>query len=74
MITNIIKYFGSKSGLSRQLGVDRSAVSQWIKRGAIPAAQAVKIEILSCGTFKTVEILNNWAIESALINAEQLSD
>ena len=60
---DIIKFFGSKSKLANALGVERSAVTQWIRRNAIPATRAVQIEQLSCGYFKTLDIMAGWIEE-----------
>lgn len=52
----LISWAGGKSQLARVIGVSRSAVSQWIKRGYIPAHNAVAIERFSLGKFKAVEM------------------
>jgi DNA-binding transcriptional regulator YdaS (Cro superfamily) len=60
MRMDIVRFFGSKSKLALALGVERSAVTQWIRRNAIPATRAVQIEQLSCGRFKALEVMAYW--------------
>lgn len=43
-IDMVIRHYGSQRNLARALCVTEGAVSQWVKAGAFPAAQAVKIE------------------------------
>lgn len=57
---DIIAFFGSKSKLAAALQVERSAVTQWLRRNAIPAQRAVEIEQLSCGRFKALEVMAGW--------------
>lgn len=57
---DIIAFFGTKSKLAAALGVERSAVTQWIRRNSLPAQRAVEIEQLSCGYFKTLEVMAGW--------------
>jgi DNA-binding transcriptional regulator YdaS (Cro superfamily) len=40
----VIKHFGSQRKMARALIVTEGAVSQWIKSGWFPAAQAIRIE------------------------------
>jgi DNA-binding transcriptional regulator YdaS (Cro superfamily) len=56
MLEQIIEWFGSKANMARALGVDRSAVTQWVKDGGLPAARAVEVERLSGGRFKAVDL------------------
>ena len=51
----IIEHFGSKAELAKALGVDRAAVSWWLRNG-LPAGRAVEIERASNGKFKAVDI------------------
>ena len=60
MRMDIVRFFGSKSKLALALGVERSAVTQWIRRNAIPATRAVQIEQLSCGRFNALQIMAGW--------------
>jgi DNA-binding transcriptional regulator YdaS (Cro superfamily) len=46
--------------LASALQVERSAVTQWLRRNAIPAQRAVEIEQLSCGRFKALEVMAGW--------------
>jgi DNA-binding transcriptional regulator YdaS (Cro superfamily) len=52
----LVSWAGSKSQLARLVGVSRAAVSQWIRRGYIPAPNAVVIERYSLGKFKAVDM------------------
>ena len=56
VLSEAIAWAGGKSALARRVGVTRSAVSHWIKRGRVPAESALKIERLSCGLFKAVDL------------------
>jgi DNA-binding transcriptional regulator YdaS (Cro superfamily) len=60
MRQDIIMFFGSKSKMALALGVQRSAVTQWIRRNSLPSIRAVQIEQLSCGRFKTLETMVGW--------------
>jgi DNA-binding transcriptional regulator YdaS (Cro superfamily) len=53
---DLVAYFGSQSKMAMELDVSRSAVSHWRERGVIPAAHAIKIEIITEGEFKAVEL------------------
>lgn len=53
---DLIAHFGSQSKLAQELDVSRSAVSHWRERGVIPAAHAIKIEIITDGEFKAVDL------------------
>lgn len=55
-LEKIIDWFGSQSEMARKLQVDRSAVSQWVNAGKVPAMRAIQIESLSNGLFKAVDI------------------
>lgn len=56
MLQEIVNWFGSQANLARALGVDRAAVSHWVKRGWLPPKRAVMIELLSGGKFKAVDL------------------
>ena len=60
MRQDIINFFGSKSKMALALGVQRSAVTQWIRRNSLPSIRAVQIEQLSCGHFRTLEVMVGW--------------
>lgn len=51
----VIEYFGGKAKLACALGVERAAVSWWLRNG-LPANRAVQIERLTNGEFKAVDI------------------
>lgn len=51
----IIEHFGSRSALARALGVERAAVTQWLRFG-LPPARAIEIERLTGGLFKATDI------------------
>jgi DNA-binding transcriptional regulator YdaS (Cro superfamily) len=57
IFAQMVAHFGCQSDLARQLNVTRSAVSQWRRRKRIPPAHAVKIEMLSDGEFKAVDLV-----------------
>lgn len=57
MLKDVIEWFGSQSNMARGLGVDRSAVSQWVKDGHLPAARALEVERLSGGRFKALDLI-----------------
>jgi DNA-binding transcriptional regulator YdaS (Cro superfamily) len=50
-------HFGTQVEMARALGVSRSAVSHWVRRGSIPAERAIAIEILTAGEFKAVDLI-----------------
>lgn len=47
-----IDYYGTAAELSRQVGVSKSAVSQWKKKGVVPSGVAYKIESMTGGALK----------------------
>jgi DNA-binding transcriptional regulator YdaS (Cro superfamily) len=51
----IISHFGTQAALARALGVSRVAVTLWKTEG-IPSHQAIKIERITGGKFKAVDI------------------
>lgn len=51
----IIEHFGSRAELARALGVERAAVTQWLRFG-LPSARAIEIERLTNGLFKATDI------------------
>lgn len=53
---DVIEYFGGKSALARVMGVDKAAVSQWVRYG-LPPARAIEIEKLTDGKIKAVDIV-----------------
>jgi DNA-binding transcriptional regulator YdaS (Cro superfamily) len=57
VFAQMIAHFGCQSDLARELNVTRSAISQWRRRKRIPPAHAVKIERLSDGEFKAVDLV-----------------
>lgn len=52
----IIEHFGGKARLAEALGVERSAVSLWLRHG-LPPYRAIEIETLSDGKFKAADIV-----------------
>jgi DNA-binding transcriptional regulator YdaS (Cro superfamily) len=55
---NVFKWFGGKKRTADAVGVTPAAVSQWIEWGYIPPANALKIELLTQGQFKAVDLIN----------------
>ena len=56
-LAQVIEWFGSHANMARALGVDRSAVTQWVKADGLPATRAVEVEKLSGGRFKAVDLV-----------------
>jgi DNA-binding transcriptional regulator YdaS (Cro superfamily) len=52
----VIEFFGSKSAMAKALGVDKAAVSQWLRYG-LPPARAIEIEKMTNGEIKAVDIV-----------------
>jgi len=57
LFADLIKHFKTQSNMAQTLGVHRSAVSHWIKRGGIPAEHAIAIEMTTEGKFKAVDLV-----------------
>jgi DNA-binding transcriptional regulator YdaS (Cro superfamily) len=57
MFVELTLHFGTQVKMARELGVSRSAVSHWIRRGSIPAERAIAIEIATQGQFKAVDLV-----------------
>lgn len=55
-IKSLVAHFGSKSEICRQLGIERQNITQW-ERCGIPPIQAVKLEMITNGKFKAVDLL-----------------
>jgi len=62
IIERVIEHFGSRAKLARLLGVDRSALTQWVRDDAFPPKRAIQIEELSEGKFKAKAIIVEWWI------------
>ena len=56
IIDRILNRFGNKAALAEALGVSRAAVTQWGCDG-VPPAQAIKIELLTDGDIKAIDII-----------------
>ena len=56
-LKRLVGFFGSQVAIAEILGVTESAVSQWISTGGLPAKRAVKIEMLTKGEFKAINIV-----------------
>jgi hypothetical protein len=59
MIDDLLDHFGSQYRMAKELGVDRGAVSQWVKNHAIPPQRLIQLERLTEGKFKAVD-LDDW--------------
>jgi DNA-binding transcriptional regulator YdaS (Cro superfamily) len=57
MFAELIGHFETQAKMARALGVSPSAVSQWIRRGKLPAEHAIAIEITTQGQFKAVDLV-----------------
>lgn len=53
---DVIEYFGSKAKLAEALGVERAAVSHWLRYG-LPAQRAIEIERITRGWFRARDIV-----------------
>lgn len=56
ILDEVFNWFGGKARTAKALGVDPAAVSQWITLGYIPPANALKVERLTDGQFKAIEL------------------
>lgn len=56
-ISEVVGWFGSQANMARALGVDRAAVSGWVKAGALPPARAIQVEQQSGGRFRAVDLI-----------------
>lgn len=56
-ISEVVDWFGSQANMARALGVDRAAVSGWVKAGALPPARAIQVEQQSGGRFRAVDLI-----------------
>ncbi|MGI9141639.1 MAG: transcriptional regulator [Fluviibacter sp.] len=52
----LIKHFETQAALGRAVGVTPSAISQWVRRRAIPAEHAITIERVTDGKFRAVDL------------------
>jgi hypothetical protein len=59
MIDDLLDHFGSQYRMAKELGVDRGAVSQWVKNHTIPPQRLIQLERLTEGKFKAVD-LDDW--------------
>ena len=55
-IALLVEHFGSKADMARRLGIERQNLTYWASAG-IPAIQAVKIEMITNGKFKAVDLV-----------------
>lgn len=56
-LKRLVAHFGTQYKLAEALGVTESAVSQWISTGGLPARRAIKVEQLTKGEFKAIDIV-----------------
>lgn len=56
-LIELVVYFGTQSNMADALEVTQGAVSQWITAGGVPAGQAIKIERMTKGRFKALDIV-----------------
>ena len=57
MLDDVVEWFGSQADMARALGVKRSAVTQWLAKGALPPGRAVQVEHQSGGRFRAVDLV-----------------
>jgi DNA-binding transcriptional regulator YdaS (Cro superfamily) len=55
-VQDVIDHFGGKSRLAEALGVDRAAVSHWLRHG-LPPWRAIQIERMTAGRFLARDIV-----------------
>jgi hypothetical protein len=65
LFEEIVNFFGSRSLMADTLGLNRSHISLWLRRGAIPSARAIQIETLSGGLFTARSILGVDGVDDA---------
>jgi len=51
-----VEWAGSQASLAYNMGATRCQISNWIASGIMPARQAIKLEIISEGEFKAVDL------------------
>jgi len=74
-LKSFIKKVGGNSVVARQCEVSRSAISHWIKRGAIPAKQA--LSILTLAAEKDIQLSPKEFLEEftkSKVSSENLSN
>lgn len=59
MIDALLDHFGSQYRMAKELGVDRGAVSQWVKNHTIPPQRLIQLERITNGEFKAID-LDDW--------------
>jgi len=57
ILAELIKHFETQAKMANALGLSPSAVSQWIRRGKLPAEHAIAIEMATQGKFKAVDLV-----------------
>jgi len=55
-VQEVIEHFGGKARLAEALGVERAAVSHWLRYG-LPARRAIQIERMTGGRFRARDIV-----------------
>jgi DNA-binding transcriptional regulator YdaS (Cro superfamily) len=56
-INRLVVYFGGQYRLANALDVSSSAVSMWIKDGALPPMRAIQVERITDGKFKARDLV-----------------
>tara|TARA_R100000951_G_scaffold68295_1_gene57639 strand:+ start:899 stop:1078 length:180 start_codon:yes stop_codon:yes gene_type:complete len=53
----LLEHFGSQYQIAKRLHVSRAYVCQWFAAGKVPPLMAVKIEKITDGKFKAVDLV-----------------
>lgn len=56
-VEKVVNYFDNQVLLAQRVGVTQGAVSHWVMKGYVPAGSAVKIERLTRGKFKAINLV-----------------